>query len=144
MMSLQIIKNYILLNKYIADTMSIVLRLEGRKMPKSTKDKFELAEKENIEIYIPPIVFAEIGYLSEKKKIQTNLKEVKNYINKYKNIKEFPLTLDTVIHAFDISDIPELHDRLIAACGNESNSIIITNDPEIENSKYVKTTWEEK
>ncbi|MFH1004899.1 MAG: PIN domain-containing protein [Bacteroidota bacterium] len=129
------------MNKYIADTMAIVLRLEQRKMPNKIREKFEQAEKGHTEILIPSIVFAEIGYLSEKKKIDTDLQEVRKYLNTYKTINEYPLTFETVIKAFDISDIPELHDRLIAACGKELNIEIITNDPDMESSGYVKTIW---
>ncbi len=121
--------------------MAVVLRLERRKMPDASKQIFEQAEQGKAEILIPAMVFSEIGYLSEKNKIDTGLKEVKQYLGKHPQIKELPLTFETVRTAFSIDDIPELHDRLIAASAKELDIEIITNDAEIEESRYVKTVW---
>ena len=129
------------MNKYVADTMAVVLRLEKRKMPDASKQLFEQAEHGKVEIFIPAMVFSEIGYLSEKNKIDTGLEEVKQYLGKHSHIKELPLTFEIVKTAFSINDIPELHDRLIAASAKELDIEIITNDPDIEESRYVKTIW---
>jgi predicted nucleic acid-binding protein len=43
--------------------------------------------------------------------------------------------------AFEISDIPELHDRIIAATAIHRNAPLITNDPVIAASKFLKTLW---
>lgn len=51
--------------------------------------------------------------------------------------------MDTVIHSFEIDDIPELHDRLIAGSAKEKGYAVITNDPVIQSSKYVKSVWDE-
>ena len=59
--------------------MALVLRLERRKLPNRIKEIFEQAEKGETEIYIPAIVLAEIGYLSEKKRIEITLNDLKNY-----------------------------------------------------------------
>ena len=87
------------------------------------------------------MVLAEIAYLAEKNKIDTDLQEAEVYIDKYKNIKERPMTINTVKMAFDIDDIPELHDRLIAASGKALDIEIITNDPDIQKSRHVNTIW---
>ena len=121
--------------------MAIILRLEKRKLPKKVKEVFEDAEKNKSEIIVPAMVFAEIAYLSENNRIDTNLEEVKLYLENYKGIYENPLTFDNVIEAFRIDDIPELHDRLIAAVAMQLNIEILTNDPEIQKSSYVKTIW---
>ena len=92
-------------------------------------------------MFIPAIVFAEIAYLSEKKRIDTNLQAVKKYIDDYPKIKQLPLSLETVFFAFEIDDIPELHDRLIAASGKQLNLSVITNNPEIMMSVQVDTLW---
>lgn len=66
------------MNRFIADTMALVLRLEKRKMPSKIKKIFEQAEARQVEVFLPPIVFAEIGYLSEKERIDTTLEELKD------------------------------------------------------------------
>ena len=121
--------------------MAIVLRLEKRKLPKKVKEIFEKAENNQSEIIVPAMVFAEIAYLSEKNRIETNLEEVKSYLKNHTHIHESALTLENVISAFVIDDIPELHDRLIAAVALQLSIKIITNDPDIQKSSYVKSIW---
>ena len=121
--------------------MAFVLWLEGRKMPAKAREIFHQAEKEQVLIYIPALVFAELGYLAEKNKIDTNLFEVRHALLKNKAIKEYPISFETINIAFQIDDIPELHDRIIASVAKELDAKIITNDPDIENSAHVNTMW---
>jgi PIN domain nuclease of toxin-antitoxin system len=128
-------------NKYVVDSMALILRLEKRKMPDQLNTIFKQAEEgENI-LIIPAMVFAELAYLAEKKRINTSISDAKNYLDKYTNITETAMTISTVKYAFQIDDIPELHDRIIAASGKEFNVPILTNDPEIQNSRHVKSIW---
>jgi len=46
-----------------------------------------------------------------------------------------------ILDAIQISDIPELHDRLIAATARQLNLELITNDSVIRSSAFVKTIW---
>jgi len=121
--------------------MAFVLWLEKRKMPLQAKEKFQSAEKGETEILIPALVFAELAYLSENNRIDTTLEDAKRALAKNKNLKVYPLAFETVRSAFEIDDIPELHDRLIAAAAKELGIEIITNDPEIEQSVHVRTIW---
>jgi len=128
-------------NKFIADTMAFVLWLEKRKMPKKIKEIFHQAENQQTEIILPAMVFAELAYLSEGGKIDTNLTQTRSALEKYPNITERSMTLRTVAEAFVIDDIPELHDKLIAADGNTLNYSVITNDLDIQGSRFVETIW---
>ena len=110
-------------------------------MPLRAKEKFQSAEKGETEILIPALVFAELAYLSENNRIDTILADAARTLSKYKTIKEYPMTFETVRNAFEIDDIPELHDRLISAVAKELDIEIITNDPEIERSAHVRTIW---
>lgn len=129
------------MNRYVADSMALILRLENRKMPKEIKEIFLLAERQKAIILIPAMVFAELGYLSEKGKIDTCLEEANKYLQTHANIQESILNFSTIAEAFTIDDIPELHDRLIAAVGKTFNIPVMTNDPEIQKSKSVRCIW---
>ena len=129
------------MNEYVTDTMALILRLENRKLPEKTKQIFERAERGEVEIYIPAMVLAEIGYLSEKGRIETNIEEVKDYCHNYRTIKEKEITFKAVENAFTIDDIPELHDRIIAGTAMEIGLELLTNDPKMEESSCVKTVW---
>ncbi len=125
----------------MSDTMAFILRLENRKMPDRISSIFNKAENGLAEIKIPAIVFAELGYLSEKGKIEIGLADAREYLDKYKSVSEYPLIFQVVEHAFMIHDIPELHDRLIAAAAKAINIPVLTNDPDIINSSYVQSVW---
>ena len=49
-----------------------------------------------------------------------------------------PLSFEILKTASEIDDIPELHDRLIAATARYLDLPIITNDPAIRDSQFVE------
>lgn len=137
-----IIKNGILMkDRYVADTMAVVLRLEKRKMPRKVKEVFVRAEAGHVELLIPTMVLAEIGYLSEKRRIDTSLETAVSYVEECNTIAMEPITAQIVVKAFEISDIPELHDRIIAATASARNVPLLTNDPVVAASKFIRTLW---
>jgi predicted nucleic acid-binding protein len=133
--------SFTLANEYVADTMGIVIHLEKRKLPSNVKQIFRSADAGKTIIHIPSIVFAEILYLSEKNRISLTLPDVRKHLSAFPNYRETPLSFEIIEHAEQITDIPELHDRLIAASAKYLNLELITNDPKIQNSAFVKTIW---
>lgn len=121
--------------------MALILVLEKRKMPNKVKTIYEDALKGNVKILVPSIVLAELAYLSEKKRIDTKVAEVKKLFNNCKTIFEHPLNLEIIETAFKIDDVREFHDRLIAGSAKEINAPLLTNDPEINASSFVKSIW---
>lgn len=128
-------------NSYVVDTMALILKLEQRKLPKDVKSIFEMSEKGAVTLYIPSLSLAELSYLSEKGRIGISLNEVKAYLKSFENIKVYPLDLNIIETSFEITDIRELHDRLIAGTARFLNINLITNDPIIQASEFVKTFW---
>ena len=100
--------------RFVADTMALILRIEKRKMGVKAKASFIMVEKAEAGLIIPAMVLVELCYLSEKKRIEANLKDFKMYRNKYKSITVEPMTEELIEKTFEINDIPELHDRIIA------------------------------
>lgn len=129
-------------NEFVTDTMGLVLHLERRFMPARVKTIFSHAETKQVVVYIPGLVLAEILYLSEKRRIQTSLEEVRNLLIKHEGFQEYPVSFDVVEAASKLRDIPELHDRLIAATARHLNRPVITNDPAIQASDSVLSVWE--
>lgn len=125
----------------MADTVALVLHLENRKMPPKVKNLFHEADSGNLEILIPSMVLVEIGYLSEKGRIQLTLAQVENHLQNHPTYKEHPQSFEVISEAFRITDIPELHDRLIAGTAKFLNVKVITNDPKIMSSKFVNSVW---
>ena len=128
-------------SEFVTDTMGLILRLEQRRMGPQAKAIFEAAETGQATVHIPTFVLAEILYLSEKNRIQISLHSVTNHLAQFSRYKVYPMSLEVIQSAADITDIPELHDRLIAATARLLNFELVTNDPAIQASTFVKTVW---
>jgi len=127
--------------EYVTDTVGLILHLEKRKSGVTAEQIFDAAANADTIIHIPAMVFAEILYLSEKKRISATLTDVFQLLQNFPNFKEFPLNLDVIKAADQITDVPELHDRIISAAAKLLNQELITNDKKIQNSNFIKTIW---
>jgi hypothetical protein len=74
-------------SEFVADTVALILRLENRKMGTVAETIFDSVEAGNATIYVPGMAFAEILYLSEKKRISISLTDVSNYMQRYPTCK---------------------------------------------------------
>ena len=133
--------NATLASEFVTDTIGLVLRIERRQLSEKAKSIFDSVESGSTIVYIPVIVFAEILYLSEKRRIHTSIDEVEDYLKKYPNYKEYSLNFAVIQSTAEITDIPELHDRLIAATARHLDRELITNDSVIQASAFVNTVW---
>ncbi len=129
------------MNEFVTDTMALVLRLERRKSGPQAKSLFDAAQRGETVIQVPSLVCAEILYLFEKGRIKTSLDQLENYLAQSPNIKECPMSFAMIQAAANIDDIRELHDRLIAGTAVYLGVPLITNDPVIIASRFVKTVW---
>lgn len=128
-------------NEFVTDTVGLISRIERRKMGKAAKMVFESVESGNAVVHIPAMVLAEILYLSEKKRIGVSLKDVSDYLRPFPNYKPYPMNQAVVETSAQITDIRELHDRLIAGTARLLDLTLISCDPLIQASAFVKTLW---
>lgn len=128
-------------NEYVVDTVAFVLRLESRQMGSQARQKFVEAEQGHTRLYVPTMVFAEILYLAERKRISCSLVDARAYLSRFTTCVEAPLTLAVILAAQHVTDIPELHDRLIAATALHLNLPLLTNDTKIVAARSVQTLW---
>jgi len=127
------------MKKYAIDTQALVKFMHGRKVINNKVDSILRRVDEGKDIVIiPAAVIFEIGYLHERERIPISLEDIQNIVNNSINYVEEELTLGIIKTAFEIKDIPELHDRLIAGTARYLNIPLITNDPIILMSKFVK------
>lgn len=129
---------------YVSDTVALVLWLEKRKLPQTVAAVFKsaLEEPDIYTVWIPAIALAEIGYLHEKGRIEISPSDVLLFLqNSPQALQLRSLDAAIIVNAFEINDIPELHDRLIAGTALYLDCPILTNDPVIERSRFVHTIW---
>lgn len=129
------------MKKYVTDTMALVKFLNGKKVINDTIDSiFHKADEGKNIIIIPSVVIFEIGYLFEKQRISISLKNMRDILFSINYVEEY-LSIHIIESAFEITDIPELHDRLIAGTSRYLNLPLITNDPVILKSKFVECVF---
>ena len=126
---------------FVADTMAIVLWLENRRLPSRVQPTFQQARIGQTTIFVPGIVFAEVLYLHERGRIRTSVADVTGLIATSPGFQELPLSGSITAAAVVITDVPELHDRLIAASGLATGLAVLTNDPVIQSSRWLTTLW---
>lgn len=127
--------------RYVTDTMAIVSYVGKRRLPPSTKQMFQNADAGLVQILIPSVVFFEIHYLFERNRIDISPKDILQHIQNHQSFLKQDLTFEIVSKSFQIDDIPELHDRLIGGTAHYFDVELITNDPLIQASQFVKTIW---
>ena len=129
------------MTQYVSDIMAIVSYLSKRRLPPSVKQVFQSADVGLCTIFIPAIVAVEISYLSEKGRIDVSLADLRQHISHYSTYQFQPLTFEIIDVCVQITDVPELHDRLIAATAKSLGLPLITNDPLIQKSTFLTTFW---
>ncbi len=126
------------MEKYVIDTQALIKFLNGKKVINDKINEIlKMADEGKNIIIIPSVVLFEIGYLHEKGKIPISIKDIEDIVNNSINYIEEKLSIGIIKTAFEIKDIPELHDRLIAGTAKYLNLPLITNDPVILKSESV-------
>jgi predicted nucleic acid-binding protein len=123
---------------YVTDTQALVKFMMGKKVINDKANQaFLSADKGECTIIIPAVVLMEVLYLFEKNRIEVGLLHTEDLL-RGQNYQFEPLSLEILKTASEIDDIPELHDRLIAATARYLDIPIITNDPVIQESRFVE------
>ena len=126
------------MDRYVTDTQALVKFMMGQKVfNERCHQAFLAADLGDNIIIIPAIVLMEILYLFKKNRIKIALIQTEELLQS-KNYQCEPLSLEILKTAAEISDIPELHDRLIAATARYLDIPLITNDPVIRKSGFIK------
>lgn len=128
------------MGEYVVDTQALVRFMEGKRVSSpAIQDILEGADRGEHRIIIPVVVLMEILYLFEKYRITKSIFDIEELLTLSTNYRAEPLTLDILKVASTITDVPELHDRLIAAFAAYLDAPLLTNDPVLIASQAVVT-----
>jgi len=86
-------------------------------------------------------VIAEALTIFEKKRVPFDFQKLLKQINESDNFVLIPLDYSILQKMLDLGDIPELHDKIIAATAKYLNVPLITKDITLQRLSYLKTTW---
>ena len=92
-------------------------------------------------IVVPTVVLAEIMDISQKKRIKVDYEELLEKIESSSNFEIYPLDIDVLKVARDITTILDLHDRIIAATAKLLDARLLTRDENIQKSGIVGVIW---
>jgi len=126
------------MESFVTDTQALVKFMMGKKVINDRSHQaFQSADKGEATIIISAVVLMEVLYLFEKNRIDIGLLQTEDLF-KSQNYQFEPLSFEILKTASEINDIPELHDRLIAATARYLDLPLITNDPVIRDSRFVE------
>lgn len=130
------------MKSYMADTHSLLwafTRLE--KLGNHARAAFTEVANGEAFLLVPVIAIAELIFTVENKPVRDNLAEILSQIQSSSNIGFIDLDLQTVLQLRELTDIPEMHDRMIVASAIKHKAALITFDETITKSGLVEVIW---
>ncbi len=128
---------------YVTDTHSLIWHMTNNpKLSPKVKTIFQKTDNAFDTIYIPCIVFFELLYLSEKKKIEVDFKGFISIMASSRNYRIEPLCLPIIEKSSTISrkDVSDPWDRLIAGTSLHLGFPLITRDKALHKIG-LRTVW---
>ena len=128
--------------RFVVDTHALwwYLRSPGR-LTAAASAVFRLAETGNATIVVPAIAVAELYFLSVKLSQPFNPSELLEALASVDGIELSDLGRAQLERLDQFPDIPEMHDRLIAAEAAALDAPVVTRDEVLSASPAVETIW---
>jgi len=120
---------------YVSDTHSIIWHMtDDPKLSIKAKEIFKKVDSGQDYIIIPCIVFFELLYLTEKRKLEVDFDDFIALVSSSRNYRVEPLCLPIIEKSKVISrkEIPDPWDRLIAATSMHLDFPLITRDKSMQ------------
>ena len=127
---------------YVTDAHAFLwFLLQDKREGKKALEIFRACDKGKEIVVVPSIVLLECMYVCEKKRVEFEFQEIMRKIQGTFNYPIYPLDEEVILECQNVSQIIELHDRIIVATSKLLNAKLITRDANIIDSKLVETIW---
>lgn len=127
---------------FVADTHALIWWfIESPKISPFAAGIFEQCERGDSVIIIPTIVIAEALSIFDKRRVSFDFKKLFRKIHGGDNYKLVALDYTILQRMVVLRDIPELHDKIIAATALSLKLPIITKDRFLHGISYLETIW---
>jgi PIN domain nuclease of toxin-antitoxin system len=130
---------------YVADTHALLWYLTAdKRLGDKARGVLDAVKADSAVMIIPAVALAEILMIVEKGRVVLPMTRLDSAIDEWKssrNIHLSALTIETVFQARQLTQIPDIFDRLIVAEALALNAPLLTRDPEIVDSKLVTVIW---
>lgn len=102
---------------------------------------FRLANTGGGRLLIPSICIAEIHYFSRKKAVRLSVRQIVDDLSSFEFTTLLPLDTEVLLTMEAIDDVPEMHDRIIAAHARAMKAPLVTRDAMLRRSRHIETIW---
>jgi PIN domain nuclease of toxin-antitoxin system len=127
---------------YVSDTHSLLWHIyDVPRLGPNAKTAFNAVNQGDATLLIPAIVLAEMVYIVERRRHDIDVGETLDQIAKADNFQVLPFDLDGARALISLTEIPELHDRMIVAAAHVFGVPLITRDETIRQAGVVECIW---
>ena len=128
--------------RFVVDAHALWWYIMAReRLSRAAANVFRLVETGEASMVVPAIVVAEIYYLSEKLGAPLTPPDLMERLARLPGIELSVLGQDQLELLPVLTEIPEMHDRLIAAAAVALDATVVTRDPDLLASSQVATVW---
>jgi len=127
---------------YVVDTNALIWYLkQDRKLGAQAAAVFEAAERGETWLIISAIVVAELYYADKKHRLFQDFRQTYLALKGKPYFRIVPFAPDDVLDFDQHSDVPEMHDRIIAGLARRIDAPLLTADPLIVAAGLGETVW---
>jgi len=127
---------------YVADTHSLLWYLyDVPRLGSRAETAFLEVSAGRATLLIPAIVLAEIVHTVERRRHDIDVNQALDRISEADNFRVLPFDLVAARALIDLTDIPEIHDRIIVAAARDFDAPLITRDQTITASGLAEVVW---
>ena len=128
--------------RFVVDTHALWWNFKASpRLSLRVSDIFRMADAGEATIIVPAIVVAEFYFLSIKFRQPVLPSELMDAVNTARGFESSDLGRAQLEKLDSLQEIPEMHDRLIAAESLVLDAPVITRDRVFSNSSQIETVW---
>ncbi|MDH7578303.1 MAG: type II toxin-antitoxin system VapC family toxin [Bacillota bacterium] len=125
---------------YVLDTHVLIWYFTGSKrLKRRLKELIDNVRSQGGRLLVPTIVLAEAMHIAEKGRVHFDFTEMYRLIKEEPEFEIVSFSPDILEESTQISNIPEIHDRIIVATAKFYQAGILTKDRVIRSSAEVET-----
>jgi PIN domain nuclease of toxin-antitoxin system len=127
---------------YVLDTHSLYWYwTDPERLGPAAGSAFHLLERRRAVGLIPILVIAEVHYLTGKRRTPLSVDDILRLVDRAHALRLESLTRRHLSAFGQLAEIPEMHDRFIAAVGLMHDAVVVTRDASIQAHPLIRTAW---
>ena len=127
---------------YMLDTHALYWHLYDRsKLSLSARQAIDEGEAGAASLLVSHVALAELFFLLTKVARQADFPAILAALRANLNYRMEPIVLDDIEKLAVVTNVPEMHDRLLVAATNRLGAVLITKDQLIQSSGQVQWLW---